>query len=220
MRLCLATVAAQKFGGNWVSSSKSSRFRSIRLNPQEEQAILQITQELISRLEVRDVNPKSVIIWGARTLDPRLYKDKVMLPLSLYDKLTHDEWRPLIASKLIFHRNFTKKKKVVAFSQQVFPYVTIPLFLVIISIFGLIPLPPLVADGAILLWVIAMWLVAEVVYRPWFRKLQQIADKQTLELFVTPTLEDVLRKVEKINLQGSKANKLIEKRIRGFREST
>ena len=52
------------------------------------------------------------------------------------------------------------------------------------------------------------------------RKLQQIADKQTLELFVTPALEDVLRKIEKMNLQGSKANKLIEKRIGDFREST
>ena len=134
-----------------ISGSRPSRGRSVRLDPQKEQSILQITQDLISRLEVHDLNPRSVITWRARTLDPRVSKDQVLRPLSLYDKLTPDEWRPLIASKLIYHRNFTKKRKVLAFSYQVFPYVTIPLFLVIISVLGLIPLPPAVADGAILL---------------------------------------------------------------------
>lgn len=213
------TSIAQKFGGKWISPSKSSRFRLARLDPQEEQAILQITQELISRLGVHNLNPKSVITWSARTIDPRISKDQVLLPVSLYDKLSSDEWRPLIAAKLIYHRNFTKTKMVLAFSYQVFPFVTLPLFLAISSILGLIPQPERIATGAILLWVIAMYPVAKVVYGPWFRKLQQTADKQTLELYVNPTLEDVLRKIEMMTPQGSKGNKSIEKRIRVFRES-
>ncbi len=143
----------------------------------------------------------------------------MLLPVSLYDKLSPDEWRPLIAAKLIYHRNFTKTKIVLAFSYQVFPFVTLPLFLAISSILGLIPQPEPIATGAILLWVIAMYPVAKVVYGPWFGKLQQTADKQTLELYVNPTLEDVLRKIEMMNPQESKGNKSIEKRIRVFRES-
>jgi len=64
-----------------------------------------------------------------------------------------------------------------------------------------------------------MFSVAKVMYAPFYRGLQQTADKQTLELYLNPTLEDVLRKIEMMNPQGSKANKTIQKRIGGFRDS-
>ena len=214
------TSIAQKFGGKWISPSKPSKFRTVRLDPQEEQAILQITQGVISQLGVRNLNPKGVITWGARTVDPQISKDQVLLPVSLYDKLTPDEWRPLIASKLLYHRNLNKKRKLLAFSYPVFPYLTIIPFVFVSSSLGIIPLDPTVNSLTFFLWLIAMFPVAKVVYAPFFRRLQQTADNQTLELFVNPTLEDILRKIEMMNPQGSKANKLIEKRIRGFREST
>jgi hypothetical protein len=197
-------------------SSKSSRVRAVRLNPLEEQAILQITQELISRLEVHDLIPKKVIV--GKTL--KLEKNRVILPLTLYNKLTPDEWRPLIASNLIYHCNFNKKKKLLAYSYQLFPYLMIPPFVIASSILGIIPVDRTVNAGTFLLWVLAMFVVAKVVYAPFFRRLQQTADKATLELFVNPSLEDVLRKVEMMNTQRSKGSKVIEKRIKAFREPT
>jgi hypothetical protein len=217
---CGAIVLVQKFGGGWTSPSKSSRVRSVRLVPQEEQAILQITRELISRLEVHDLSPEIVIAGGGRNLDPQIYKDKVILPFSLHNRLTPDEWRPLIASRLIFHRNFNKKKKLVAYSGQLFPYLTIVPFVAASSILGIIPRDPTVNSVTFFVWLFAMFLVAKLVYAPFYRRLQQTADKQTLELYLNPTLEDVLRKIEMMNPQGSKANKTIQKRIRSFREST
>jgi hypothetical protein len=140
--------------------------------------------------------------------------------LILSDKLTPDEWRPLIASKLTYRRNLDKKRSLVVFSYQVFPFVTIPLFLVLGFALGIIPVPEPGPSGLILLWVIAMIPVARVLYAPFFRKLQQTADRETLELFLNPTLEKVLRKIETINAQGSKANKVIERRIRNLHESS
>ena len=205
--------------GGWTSPSKSSRVLSVRLVPQEEQAILQITQELISRLEVHGLSPEIVIARGGRNLDPQIYKDKVILPFALYNKLTSVEWRPLIASRLIFHRNFNKKKKLVAYSGQLFPYLTIVPFVVASSILGIIPRDPTLNSVTFLAWLFAMFLVAKVAYAPFYRRLQQTADKQTLELFLSPTLEDVLRKIEMMNPRGFKANNSIQKRVRGFRGS-
>ncbi len=223
MTLYLAAVGpivpAQKFEGGWISHSKSSRVRSVRLAPQEEEAILQITQELISRLEVHGLSPEIVIARGGRNLDPQIYKDKVVLPFALHDKLTSIEWRPLIASRLIFHRNFNKKKKLVAYSGQLFPYLTIVPFVVASATLGIIPRDPTVNSVTFFAWLFAMFPVAKVVYAPFYRRLQQTADKQTLELYLNPTLEDVLRKIEIMNPQGSKANKTIQKRIGGFRDS-
>jgi hypothetical protein len=168
---------------------------------------------------VHDLIPKIVIAGRTLKLDPQIYKDRVILPLTLYNKLTPDEWRPLIGSRLIYHRNFNKKKKLLAYSYQLFPYLTIPPFVIASSTLGIIPVDRTVNAGTFVLWVFAMFVVAKVVYAPFFRRLQQTADKQTLELFVNPTLEDVLRKIEMMNPQGSKANNTIQKRIRGFRES-
>jgi hypothetical protein len=189
------------------------------LVPQEEQAILQITQELIFRLEVHDLSPEIVIAGGGRNLDPQIYRDKMILPFALYNKLTSVEWRPLIASRLIFHRNLNKKKKLVAYSGQLFPYLTIVPFVVASSILGIIPRDPTVNSVAFFAWLFVMFPVAKVVYAPFYRRLQQTADKQTLQLYLNPTLEDVLGKIDMMNPQGSKANKTIQKRIRGFRES-
>ena len=190
------------------------------MNPQEEQAIIQVTQELISRLEARDLNPKIVIARGARSLDPQISKDRVFLPFTLYDKLTHDEWRPLIVSKLIYYRNTTKKDMLVALSYPLFPFLTI-LLLAPLSILGIGPiLSETVASGLILLWVLAMYPVSKVVYAPFFQRLQQTADKQTLELSLSPTLEYALRKIELLTSHGSRGKKAVEKRIRSFVEST
>ena len=223
MTLYLAAVGpivpAQKFEGGWISHSKSSRVRSVRLAPQEEEAILQITQELISRLEVHDLSPEIVIAGSGRNLDPQIYKDKVILPFALYNRLTSVEWKPLIASRLIFHRNFNKKKKLLAYSGQLFPYLTIVPFVAASSILGIIPRDPTLNSVTFLAWLFAMFPVAKVMYAPFYRGLQQTADKQTLELYLNPTLEDVLRKIEMMNPQGSKANKTIQKRIGGFRDS-
>ena len=188
--------------------------------PQEEQAILQITQELISRLEVHGLSPEIVIARGGRNLDPQIYKDKVVLPFALHDKLTSIEWRPLIASRLIFHRNFNKKKKLVAYSGQLFPYLTVVPFVVASGTLGIIPRDPTVNSVTFFAWLFAMFPVAKIVYAPFYRRLQQTADKQTLELYLNPTLEDALRKIEMMNPQGSKANKTIQKRIGGFRDSS
>lgn len=171
-------------------------------------------------MEVRDRNPEMVLAGNLVSIDPQIDEDKVILPLPLYDKLTPDEWRPLIASRLNYHRNFTRKKMLVAFSYQVFTFLTLPLFLAVISILGLDPLTRGFAAGIILLWLIGMIPVASVVYAPFFNRLQQTADKQTLELLVKPTLEDVLTKIETMSPQGSKTSKGIEKRLRSFHAST
>src|SRR5437016_10405148 len=213
-----ANAVVRKFRARSMLTSKPSRVRSVRLDPQEEQAILEATHEMISRLGVHKLNPKIVIVARGRSQDPQIYGDRISNPMSLSDKLTPDEWTALIASKLNYRRNFDTKRKLAAFSYEVFPYVTIPLFLVLGFALGIFPIPEPAASGLIILWVIAMIPAARVLYAPFFRRLLQTADRQTLELFLNPTLENVLRKIETIDAQGSKANKTIERRIRNLHQ--
>ena len=151
----------------------------MQLTPSDAQPILEVTQRLISQLEIRGLDPGIVTAEKRIKLDPRIYKSKVVLPFSLWDKLSPDEWRPLIASRLIYDRNLTKKKKGMAIylADILFPYYTIFFFLAISQIIGLIPQTEPVASGLIVLWVLAMIPVAKMVFAPFFRALQKTADK-------------------------------------------
>jgi hypothetical protein len=192
----------------------------VRLAPQEEQAIIEVTRDLISKLGVHKLDPNTATTSRARGQGIQIYRDRVVLPLALCKNLTLEEWRPLIASQLNYSRNLDKKRMLVAFSYQVFSFATIPIGLALGFAFGILPVPEPAASGFILLWIILMIPVAKILYSPFFRRLQQTADRQTRDLFMNPNLENVLQKIETMNRQGSKRNKAIERRISGLRGSS
>ena len=88
---------------------------------ERDQRILDITRELCSELGISKYNP-SLVSWkmlyglpGKKATpefppdDCTVRKDSVTLPESMRDKLEPDEFRPIIASSLIFSKTFRRR---------------------------------------------------------------------------------------------------------------
>ncbi len=82
--------------------------RYVPMNP-EDQGIVDIARELCQRLGITRIHPQTVS-WrekrGLVRVPPDLVffaMDNIMLPKSLMGKLEPEEWKPLLASSLIYH---------------------------------------------------------------------------------------------------------------------
>lgn len=70
-----------------------------------EEKLLEITNELCQRLDIPDYKPRKIVWRGALRHDRCVfYRNRVSLSTGMKNKLDAEDWRPLIASELIYRK--------------------------------------------------------------------------------------------------------------------
>lgn len=75
-----------------------------------EEKILQITNQLCQRLDISDYKPRKVVWRGTLPHDRCvLYRNRVSLSAGMRNKLDAEDWRPIIASEIIYRKKLRSR---------------------------------------------------------------------------------------------------------------
>jgi len=175
----------------------------------EDQRIVDIARELCQRLGITRIHPQTVS-WrekrGLVRVAPDLVffaMDNIMLPKSLMGKLEPEEWKPLLASSLIYH---WKSQSKVALGMMVR---TIPIILLVPI--GLLLLDRILSNqfGLFRIILLAVYLPLTVVgilysqilaYRN-MKRVRLDCDRRAAELAGPENLLRALRKIESLGIE-------------------
>ena len=175
----------------------------------EDQRIVDIARELCQRLGITRIHPQTVS-WrekrGLVRVAPDLVffaMDNIMLPKSLMGKLEPEEWKPLLASSLIYH---WKSQSKVALGMMVR---TIPIILLVPI--GLLLLDRILSNqfGLFRIILLAVYLPLTVVgilysqilaYRN-MKRVRLDCDRRAAELAGPENLLRALKKIESLDIE-------------------
>ncbi len=176
--------------------------RYVPMDP-EDQGIVDIARELCQRLGITRIHPQTVS-WrekrGLVRVAPDLVfftMDNIMLPKSLMGKLEPEEWKPLLASSLIYH---WKSQSKVALGMMVR---TIPIILLVPI--GLLLLDRILSQfGLFRIILLAVYLPLTVVGILYFQILAYLrldCDRRAAELAGPENLLRALKKIESLDIE-------------------
>jgi hypothetical protein len=176
--------------------------RSLPMHPGD-QRILEIARELCQQLNIYKFNLRFVTWVGRMGLRQipsdymMIYRDTIWLPRSLMEKLEPEDWRPLLASALIYYSTY-QRRTFVRMLTTFLPVVLISL-IAFVSYFRLVGVSSL-ASRAVSYVLIASFVGVEIyVMIRWFRGFKRIyleADDRATRLVGREVFLKTLEKVQ------------------------
>ncbi len=184
----------------------------VPLHP-EDQEIIEVAQDLCRQLNIYKLTPRTVS-WidriGIRKVPLDyifLFQNAIRLPKPLMGKLKAEDWRPLLASSLIYFNTLSKDMFVGMLRTIVPATLAFPLILVIA--FRFFPFQSLLSQ-ATFFSIIALFIIFYAfMFVRWFgyqKRLQFKADRRAVDLVGKEQLLEALKKIE--SLGAGKGNVL------------
>ena len=179
----------------------------------EDQRIVEVAEELCRQLNVYKITPRTVS-WidrvGIRKVPPDyifFFQDVIRLPKPLMGKLEAEDWRPLLASSLVYFNRLSREMFVGMLTTIVPSTLVFPLILVFALRF--FPFQSLLSQAIFFSVITLFFVFYAFMFVRWFRyqkRLQFKADERAADLVGRERFLESLKKIE--SLGAGKGNLL------------
>jgi hypothetical protein len=168
-----------------------------------DQRILEIARELCQQLGIYKFNLR-VVSWvgrmGLRQIPSdymMIYRDTIWLPRSLMERLEPDDWRPLLASGLIYYST-RQSKTMIGMLTTVFPAALLlpVLFLLYFRFVGVDSLPKRVGSYVVFALLIGLMIYATIHWLRGMKRLWLEADNRAVGLVGREAFLKTLEKMQ------------------------